>query len=207
MKTSITLLVALVVAVSGCYAPGERNQGESGYAAVPYRACCDGQQNVKKPGEWGRFCPPKVDGGSEEDTCYGPGERNEGAAGKPAVPFKPCCDGQASVEKAKEWGKFCPEKDTATCYKAGERNQGEKGKPAVPYKPCCNGKKAVEKDGDWGKFCLADGTTTDATVPPVSTTTDATVPPVGTTTDVTIPPVDTPADGCSRRRRRRRRRL
>lgn len=180
MKTSFALLVTLVAAVSACYAPGERNQGESGYAPVPYRACCDGQQNVKKPGEWGRFCPEKVDGGSDEDTCYGPGERNVGAKGKPEVVYKPCCDGQDSVVKPKEWGKFCQEKDTATCYKPGQRNQGEKGYPAVPYKPCCDGKPAVEKDGDWGKFCPAEG--------------------------APVKPTVAPGNGCNGRRLRRRRR-
>lgn len=166
MKTTIILLVAFVVAVSGCYSPGERNQGESGYPPVAYRACCDGQESVKKEGEWGMFCPDQKDGAGDEQTCYGPGERNEGAPGKPEVPYKPCCDGRQNVEKANEWGKFCPEKHTATCYEAGERNQGAVGYPAVPYKPCCDGQPAAEKAGDWGKFCPGKGSGSGPTVAP-----------------------------------------
>lgn len=73
------------------------------------------------------------------------------APGYPNVDYKPCCDGSTAVDKAGDWGKFCP--DTDLCYKEGERNQGAAGYPEVQYRPCCDGKVAVEKDGDWGKFC------------------------------------------------------
>lgn len=167
MKTVITLLSVLAVGASACYGPGERNQGASGYPAVPYKQCCDGQRSVEKPGDWGKFCPlTGTNGAGSEDTCYKPGEKNQGASGFPAVEYKPCCDGQSSVERAGEWGRFCPGAGTGggvgtgddTCYAAGERNQGASGFPAVLYKPCCDGQQSVVKADEWGRFCPAAAT-------------------------------------------------
>lgn len=109
---------------------------------------------MPKAGDWGLFCAGDgVAGVTPPDAnCYAKGERGQGAAGHPAVQWKPCCDGQAQVEKAGDWGKFCPGDvggpGSDGCYGPGERNQGATGYPAVPYLPCCDGKAATPKDGD-----------------------------------------------------------
>lgn len=56
----------------------------------------------------GSEAAPAAPQAADSATCYGPGIRNQGPAGFPAVPYKPCCDGNAAAEKPGDWGKFCP---------------------------------------------------------------------------------------------------
>lgn len=101
---------------SGCYGPGERT--------VLYRPCCDGQAARPKAGDWGKFCPD-CDGDANDDDsveCYGPGERSQASRGYPAVPFKPCCDGQAARSKSGNWGMFCP--DGVSCTQGEAPSDG-----------------------------------------------------------------------------------
>lgn len=154
----LVLSALLFVTASAIYAPGERCRGAPGYAAVPWQdPPCGGGAACDVPDEdYGFRCPDAGYGGPER--CYKTGERAQGAHGKPAVPWRPCCEaGDVQVEKdeAGAWGKFCLPKDG--CYETGERAQGAVGKPFVSWKRCCN-KNAVQKEvvGDWGKFCVLD---------------------------------------------------
>lgn len=122
--------------------------------------CCESNSRarsnpdpIEKPTSSGGEDATLSDVGGGGGDCYGPGERNEGADGFPDVYFKPCCDGQTSLGKEGDWGKFCP----SACAGPGERNQGAEGFPGVEYKPCCDGRESVGKEGDWGKFCPGGG--------------------------------------------------
>lgn len=101
----------------------------SGVGNVQCSKCPDdgGSSNVNNNVCWcsnvpgvatGNECNPLKSNGpkSSAANCYGPGQRNQGAPGFPAVEYKPCCDGRAAVEKANDWGKFCPPVDQEIPY-------------------------------------------------------------------------------------------
>lgn len=93
------------------YKEGERNQGAPGRSWVNYNPCCDGSASVQKKGDWGWFCPPVRDRRtkrSHSSVFYDPGERNQGAPGRPHVDYKPCCDRGSAVEQPFSWGLVCP---------------------------------------------------------------------------------------------------
>jgi hypothetical protein len=179
IKTTFVALSALALAASACYGPGQRAVGAPGKPAVEYQPCCDGAAPAAKDGDWGLFCPgggvattspPSGGGGGGGSKCYASGERAIGATGKPAVDYKPCCDGGAPVARTGDWGLFCPGGVATTappsgggstkCYASGERSIGAPGKPAVEYKPCCDGGAPAAKTGDWGLFCPGGGVVT-----------------------------------------------
>lgn len=61
--------------------------------------------NGKSAGGW--VVSTSNDAGKGE-ACYGPGERNIGARDQVYIEYAPCCDGQISLTKENDWGKFCP---------------------------------------------------------------------------------------------------
>lgn len=81
MKLAILISAALLSAALGqdCAADGERNVGAPDFPAVTYKPCCNGQASAAKAGDWGLFCGASS---SSAADCYGPGERNQGAAGE-----------------------------------------------------------------------------------------------------------------------------
>lgn len=175
LRAAAVVLLAACVSAQ-CRAPGERASGAPGRPPVEWYpgGCCDGGTPAARDGDWGQFCPGKTGGGDTgpgdggKKTCYKDGERNQGAAGYPAVTYLRCCSGKQAVAKDDDWGLFCvgggepikpPVKPPVKqdCYDAGERNQGAPGYPSVPYLRCCSGEQAVAKDNDWGFFCPDDG--------------------------------------------------
>lgn len=84
---------------------------DEGSANVNNDVCWCGQVPLAQSGNsvlTGNECNPLKANGPRSASCYGPGVRNQGEAGRPAVNYKPCCDGSSAVEKPNDWGKFCP---------------------------------------------------------------------------------------------------
>lgn len=81
-----------------------RCAGAPGYPYVEYVYCGPDKKCAKSPKDgWGSFCLPKT-----AADCVKAGDRNEGAAGYPNVPYLPCCSGKDNVPVENQWGRFCP---------------------------------------------------------------------------------------------------
>lgn len=84
-------------------------------------------------------------------SCYAAGERSEGAAGFPAMEYKPCCDGQSAVGRDGDWGKFCPGGDAG----------GGGGGTCASLDTCgsdgdCSGALLCRQAGDGAMRCLTE---------------------------------------------------
>jgi hypothetical protein len=120
-----------------CYKSGERCLGTPGKPAVEHMRTCDPALVCREEPilGWGKFVlnpkpvsstptesanasPASEKRGLKSQTapvatklrggCYQSGERCAGAPGKPAVPWKSCCNsGRCEQDSSKGWGSFC----------------------------------------------------------------------------------------------------
>lgn len=111
----------------------------------------------------GNECNPLKTNGPKSATCYAPGQRNQGAVGYPAVNYKPCCDGSSAVEKANDWGKFCPFADDVPyepilCGAVSECNCTGAGDAQCSKCPDDGGSANVNNDVCWCSGVPSTGT-------------------------------------------------